>query len=1143
MALASPLQSQRSFAQSWSGLVGAGTTGCGRSTIEKIRNAFCGVVKDLYFGEIETASKRKASALALGLAASASSAHALGVAPCNVVLHVHDEALLRLRSSLDPHGPASRGRSSKVVQHAVWVDVGSSEPLRFVPTELCALASKRADVIATCIYNVLESVAQCLDKGSVAGGACAGQDGPKPWLAHVLVGDGVGTSEAAAKLVLPWAVRDLTSFEYFIMVVKCASHQVNLSIGAAVTGAPATIAAGNGLAATDPNALAARREARGSQPQQSVCGVVVRLFKYMINMYYDEFYSALRGLVARLAFAEHRSAAAQASADKWEKMAELYGVGVVPGRLLSCLNNGLGSWTHTLSAPALDGSAQAGVRGVLLEVLRSRLLLVDERPTLTRFFTFRVHIQALLLLSMLGIASETFRLSTVKPLEKTSQRLRSVLAFLSLPSTPQYLRRTSLVLDLLDHAHRTCAQLHKPGEPVLVRLAKGEVMSTWDEDLSRLLRRLRWDPELDVAALVTLVFLVSIDVFVRFGQYEAYPYKLFELCRSHNEHWRVNCMQFLGVSDEDLDTGFSLRLKQLALGSGETESQQLQFLLSDRVQDALERTFGAAMVSSLPVERKHAETKRYEGPRLCSVATASRNQLLRHFHRDRVEMLGRLEATETSLRQAMKTNVQSMAWQRRPALVSLGARARDDQSASALDQQTEAVRSAVEENRADWQEEVQAARRLAQESVKRAKVSIPVRESEWAEWIAEHRSEFSAWMQTSSEDRRAHNKRLTASRSIPAPAPRLPPVSAAGVGKTGDRWVELLWGRSGWFALQMGGRVVTILVSFLRGCMWGISIDQLSAARGGAFYLDDTGIRLRRLVRPLREFATAVVDDVYELCLSGGVVGGKVVLRVAHAAKVEAPLPKPPRKRSAESSAPALDALASSGDEKLAVDELKDIDSDSSGCSVDTDVDAEVGEDVQKDAEELKTKLAERIHELAAHALGPALAPAPASPAAMPRGPRASSGTWNVWEGVWFYMTQTPGYTDLKMNLRGSFHKDYDGGMGKRSPGKALTPAHYGDSLEDPWRTQILLRAWALRRARERGWVREREGREREAQQQAAAICHDIRRRHDGPPKKPFLGSHPAHVLFQKWIPREVADLLAESAAAVGAEALVGARA
>ena len=46
VALASPLQSSRSFAQSWLDLVGAGTAGCGRSTIERIRNAFCEVVKD-----------------------------------------------------------------------------------------------------------------------------------------------------------------------------------------------------------------------------------------------------------------------------------------------------------------------------------------------------------------------------------------------------------------------------------------------------------------------------------------------------------------------------------------------------------------------------------------------------------------------------------------------------------------------------------------------------------------------------------------------------------------------------------------------------------------------------------------------------------------------------------------------------------------------------------------------------------------------------------------------------------------------------------------------------------------------------------------------------------------------------------------
>ena len=109
----------------------------------------------------------------------------------------------------------------------------------------------------------------------------------------------------------------------------------------------------------------------------------------------------------------------------------------------------------------------------------------------------------------------------------------------------------------------------------------------------------------------------------------------------------------------------------------------MNFLLTDHVQEALESTFGSALASSLPVERKFAETKRREAPKLCSVGTASRNQLLRHFHRDRQAKIERVEATEAGLRQAMKTNVQSLAWQRRPVLVSLGARARGSGAALA----------------------------------------------------------------------------------------------------------------------------------------------------------------------------------------------------------------------------------------------------------------------------------------------------------------------------------------------------------------------------------------------------------------------------------------------------------------------------
>ena len=98
--------------------------------------------------------------------------------------------------------------------------------------------------------------------------------------------------------------------------------------------------------------------------------------------------------------------------------------------------------------------------------------------------------------------------------------------------------------------------------------------------------------------------------------------------------------------------------------------------------------------------------------------------------------------------------------------------------------------------------------------------------------------------------------------------------------------------------------------------------------------------------------------------------------------------------------------------------------------------------------------------------------------------------------------------------------------MGRREKSKTLTPYHYGDALDDPWRTKILLRAWALHRARQRGWAAAREGRQREAARQADGICEDIRRSPLGAPAEPLLGSRAAHQLLKKWVPREVAALV-----------------
>ena len=124
----------------------------------------------------------------------------------------------------------------------------------------------------------------------------------------------------------------------------------------------------------------------------------------------------------------------------------LYGEGALPARVLEVLNNGICTWSHSPPAATALGSAanapdSAAVatecRATLVEALRRRLLVVDEHPTLTRFFTFRVHVDGLLLISFLGIARPVFNIGEVKPLLKTSKRLLSVLTFLESPFTDQ----------------------------------------------------------------------------------------------------------------------------------------------------------------------------------------------------------------------------------------------------------------------------------------------------------------------------------------------------------------------------------------------------------------------------------------------------------------------------------------------------------------------------------------------------------------------------------------------------------------------------------------------------------------------------------------------------------------------------------
>ena len=94
---------------------------------------------------------------------------------------------------------------------------------------------------------------------------------------------------------------------------------------------------------------------------------------------------------------------------------------------------------------------------------------------------------------------------------------------------------------------------------------------------------------------------------------------------------------------------------------------------------------------------------------------------------------------------------------------------------------------------------------------------------------------------------------------------------------------------------------------------------------------------------------------------------------------------------------------------------------------------------------------------------------------------------------------------------------------------KALTCYHFGDSLDDPWRTMLLLRSWSIWRTRWMGWARAQPFRLREVARQVERLTADLRLAHevhDVPLRQPLFGSAVGHTLVTKWTADIVSALL-----------------
>ena len=130
------------------------------------------------------------------------------------------------------------------------------------------------------------------------------------------------------------------------------------------------------------------------------------------------------------------------------------------------------------------------------------------------------------------------------------------------------------------------------------------------------------------------------------------------------------------------------------------------------------------------------------------------------------------------------------------------------------------------------------------------------------------------------------------------------------------------------------------------------------------------------------------------------------------------------------------------------------------------------------------------------------------------------SGITPDWTDDYFVLWDHPGFSFIRMEIRKGWRRPFPVGMGTTRLSKSITPTLVGDQRSDPTRTVLLLRAWALWRARKDGWADHQRGRARHFKELADLLEKDIKSL-----GYRLLGDQSADKLLNTWVPELVERL------------------
>ena len=1103
--LAMPAAGSRGMEHCFRDVVGADGNLLSRRTIGRVRDAWVELYKSMV---LKVGADRVAGAI------GAANDARVGFAPL-YILHVQDEADIRLRSG-DALGVAipRRSRASKVQQNVVELvtNVGSLD----IPTELEALGDKTAATLATCFERLLRSIAaNVLPPTSPR----AASTEPETWLFHIIVGDGIATNEAAAKFL--WSCMQQRGLgrgtRYFLLLIKCGTHQVGLTAKSAVVGRAAAVA--------------------GGKLYQDIAGVCVRLFKYLICDYYDEFvFSAHEWALRHLEVLPQSRSDAESQAET-ARNHSLYTAHVVPDEMVALWNNGLHRLCHLVRDGLDPLEERPRVVAMFVQWIVKHLLHVDSSPTLTRFFTFRNCTDRMLTMELIGMPP--FKVRSVKPRKQNQKRLRNVNKCFNHSEAPQMLRRTSLCFQLTGGVEAMVSEVPAPGKPPpLVRLCNNEATKLVEARLRTLLGSMAAsDPSLDVGAASSSLLAVAVELELRMRQFSEYPALL---CRMSKKWFPCGALSsvhaFLCTSPWKLDVGAGLPLHALAWERG-SESAACIWLLSSPVQDMIDRLAEIMLANSLDAERRHAQVKKWEGSKLTHIATASRNAISMRFLRWRQEQSQLIDSCTNEIRKVMRTNLQSLAWQQPNASAwrSVGIRwtaTRQPNALAAGSDPALAVHSKPAASTSGKINNYDALQRQKDKMTADARTKldellrsfvVPVTRPQWSEWLDAHLAEFRTQMVSAPARRRQGSVRVRARHGLPSPAKRLQP-QADQTGHCREEWARNLENRMGWHGVKTRRHgVIMVFLVHLRGRTYYVNVRNRAANKGPTCLLDST-FGLVGSVYELAHLEDLLVDEevlvTWEFQVKGAAAGATgVLMSVERCREIVAPATVPRQK-------PA-DGEGSDGDDDD--DDLpcvlgSDAESSDGGVVVDTDA--------ESDADSLATSLPsdddDTVFAEKAKAIR-TMAPAPAaissianlgSAAAAPSQRR--HGLKPLWSDDYFWIWDSDS-DFLKVRVRSRFTEPSPLGMGPWLMSKQVTPREFGETRDEPVRSLLLLRAWTLWRARQNGWAEDRSCRKRHFQEQEALLERDVKA-FCAPCR--LLGNATANAVLRELIPSLVERLL-----------------